>query len=233
MYFSPRKDSRSDGSGPAIQELENEIVFLRKRVTDLQRENELLKVPRPMPTSKNTCSWSSTDLVGKWPTQTWVTSLPEDVVQLPRLSQEVLPDLHSTQNAKHRILFDLSPKRVANAVFEHGQLCIRKLFSKHPAVFKVGICRNPVERWSHPVYGYALDCRENWLGMKIIAVFKTSCSAAMLETALIHEFHNTPGCRNQRAGGETPSPVDGPHFTYVVYRILMPPIKVRSLGNCG
>lgn len=230
MIFSP---TRVDDLKQTIQKLEDDILFLRKQVTALQRENELLKVPRPMPTLHDTKPWSTTELLREWPTQTWVTLIPKDVVSLPRLSQEVLPDLRSTQNAKHRILFDLSPKTVANRVCQHGRQCIQKLFSKHPAVFKIGICRNPVERWSHPLYGYALDTRECWLGMKVIAVFKTSCSAALLETALIHEFQKTPGCRNDKPGGETPSPVDGPHFTYVVYRILVPPTKVRSLGRSG
>ena len=64
--------------------------------------------------------------------------------------------------------------------------------------------------------------------MKILAVCETSFCAGMLESALIRIFKDTPGCRNDRPGGETPSVENGPHFTYVVYRILLPPRRVVS-----
>ena len=96
---------------------------------------------------------------------------------------------------KHKMLeewfwFDLpkSPNASASTVLSQAEGCVRSLFKKHPAVFKVGITSNPIKRWNHSRYGYAFDKIEGWLGMKILAVCETSFCAGMLESALIRIF---------------------------------------------
>ena len=160
----------------------------------------------------------------------WIGMLRQDVVNLPRLRMEVVPELLENQFCNGNITFDLpkNPKATASQVAQHAENAIRRLSKQHPAVFKIGLTSGPVKRWQHPRYGYALDKREKWRGMKIICVTASSFSAALLETMLISIFKGTPGCRNEKPGGETASPGEGPHFTYVVYRILTPPPRIVS-----
>ena len=165
----------------------------------------------------------------------WLCMLRQDVVSLPRLHTEVLPELLGTQYCSGKIIFDIpkSPKATASHVAEHAEGVVRRLSKEHPAVFKVGITSSPVRRWLHPTYGYSLDKRERWQGMKIICVTESSFSAALLECMLIAKFKGTPGCRNEKPGGETASPGEGPHFTYLVYRVLTPPPRIVSHGACA
>ena len=159
----------------------------------------------------------------------------QDVVSLPRLHTEVVPELLETQYCNGKLIFELpkSPKATASQVAEHAEGAIRRLSKEHPAVFKVGITSSPVRRWLHPTYGYSLDKRERWQGMKLICVTECSFSAALLECMLISKFKGTPGCRNEKPGGETASPGAGPHFTYLVYRVLTPPPRTVSHGACA
>lgn len=162
----------------------------------------------------------------------WIHMLRQDVVGLPRLHEEVIPGLLESLYCKGSITFDLpkSPKATAYQVTQHAERCVANLSNKYPAVFKIGITSSPVKRWIHPVYGYSLDRREHWQGMKIISITSTSFSAALIETMLISRFKGTPGCRNEKPGGESASPGEGPHFTYVVYRVLFPPPRIVSHG---
>lgn len=201
-----------------FRNLEEENASLLQQLANLQEQMSVL--PKPLPYRH-----SRSELLRMWPRQTWIANLREDVVVQPRLWQEILPELHETNNCRERILFDLckSQKATASSILSHAEQCIHSLSRKHPAVFKVGISSNPVRRWNHTLYGYAWDKKECWLGMKILAVCETSLSCAFLESALIRLFRNKPGCRNDRPGGESPSADQGPHFTYIVYNILLPP----------
>ena len=213
-----------------LRKVQDENKRLLEEVARLEKENSVLKIPRPLTTEPSQLHQSRSELLSTWPMQKWISNLRDDVLRLPRLWQEIIPQLHDSRNCSEHILFDLcqSPTAKASTVLSHAEQCIRNLFRKYPAVFKVGITSNPVNRWSHSVYGFALDKREGWLGMKILAVCDTSFSAALVESALIRIFQSSPGCRNDRPGGETPSIDEGPHFAYVVYRILLPPQQVVS-----
>ena len=219
-----------EGECNKIKQLETKNAELREQLLQVEVELSILKTAKPLPTLPGASKCPRSDLLQAWPSQTWTRCLREDVLQLPRLWQEILPALHETQNARGMVLFDLpkSPHASASTVLSHAEGCVRTLFKKHPAVFKVGITSNPIKRWNHSRYGYAFDKIEGWHGMKILAVCETSFCAGMLESALIRIFKDTPGCRNDRPGGETPSVENGPHFTYVVYRILLPPRRVVS-----
>lgn len=211
-----------------LTNLEKENIELKSKVSQLLIEVSLLKVqiPKQLPdTHASTVRSLASDLPLAWPDQAWLPCLPEGVLVLPRLRDEILPQLNQTMNAKHRIIFHLckSPRATASSVLNHCEQSIQDLFKKYPCVFKIGMTSNPVKRWQHPLYGYGFDRREYWQGMKVLMVSDTSFSAALAESSLIRKFKNTAGCRNYNPGGETPSPEQGPHFTYVVYKILLPP----------
>lgn len=223
---SPDRSVRVDVTKSELQ-LENE--HLREKVLSLQAEIHQLKLRSTLPHDLHK---GPVDLSGfKEP---WICKLRQDVVCLPRLATEILPQLQKTTNCDGRITFDIAknPKATASQVARHVERSVSNLSSEHPAVFKMGITASPVHRWCHPVYGYSRDRKEKWQGMKILSVNADSFSAALLESFLISKFKGTPGCRNENPGGETASPGDGPFFTYVVYRILVPPPRVVSYAVC-
>lgn len=211
-----------------VAQLKGENAKLREELEKLRQDNLMLRVPKP--SHSVPLALDSSRIQSLWPKQQWLACLGQELVQCRRLHDEILPELEDSNNANHCILFHLckSPKASASTILGHVERCVCDLSRKHPAVFKVGITCNPVRRWRNAKYGYAVDKRECWLGMKILAICDTSFSAGLIESFLIRRFLDTPGCRNDRPGGETPSPTEAPHFVYVVYRILLPPARVVS-----
>ena len=215
----------SVNSGHSELQLEND--HLRDKVQQLEVEVAALKQRLLM---QAPCSNPSNDSVemdfGRWGLlYPWLHRLRNDIARLPRLCAEILPLLDGTKCCEGRIQFDLHANRHATAsqVAKHVCASVARLSSRHPAVFKVGITVNPIHRWMHRLYGYCHDHREKWQGMRVVAVNASAFTGALLETILISTYKETPGCRNESPGGETASPADGPHFVYVVYRILTPP----------
>ena len=156
----------------------------------------------------------------------WLKHLPQPVLSLPRLESEIIPDLSRTNFVNGCLGFDMSSGGVASTVLGHGELTIKSFSSKCPALHKVGITSNPVQRWLHSSYGYQQDKHVKWDGMKIIFVHSDVQAVAFLEAALIRLFHGVPGCRNVQLGGEglkEGSNHSGPYFCYVVYKLLWPP----------
>ena len=180
-------------------------------------------------TGGRSCDEIGSDIRAAWPNEAWLEFLPKNVLQLPRLSSEVLPLLR-TNSSCLRISFDLckSPKATASTYLAHAETQIRKLFIKHPAVYKIGITFNPAQRWTHPKYGYSRDPFERWEGMKVIFASESSFAAALVESSMIRIFKGCPGCRNEKPGGETASQQEGPYFAYVVYRVLVPPKRPHA-----
>lgn len=212
------------------RELQLENNFLKSRVEQLSCEVGNLKKQIATQSVAQT-KMIPLNLESLGDTDQWVRKLKPDVACLPRLQLEVLPDLWNKQYCQGCIVFQL-PEIGASAsqVTKHGEEVIAKLSAKHPAVYKIGITSNPVRRWLHPTYGYAKDTKERWQGMKIWAVTSNSLSVALLEHFMISRFQNNPGCRNIRPGGESAVPGAGPHFAYVVARLLAPPSRVASHG---
>ena len=161
---------------------------------------------------------------GQW---AWVEHLRQEVRALDRVDNEILPMLEDSQFCNGRISFDLCKSPKASTDLSHCKSTVSRLSAVHPAVFKIGIAANPMQRWSNPTYGYCWDRRERWQGMKVVAACETGFSATLIESVLIEQFRDTPGCRNERPGGESTFPGPGPVFTYVVFRVLTPPPKVR------
>lgn len=214
-------------SGARKGELQLENLYLREQVQHLQEELNALQT-RAIPTSSQGAN--DVGALGGSSKEPWIQSLRQDVVHLPRLGTEIIPDLLESGYGNGKVEFDIpkNPRASASHVAKHVVDCVSKLSCKHPAVFKIGITANPIKRWKHPVYGYCLDRREKWQGMKVVSVNSSSFSAALLESFMISKFKGNLGCRNENPGGESACPGEGPHFTYVVYRVLVPPPRVVS-----
>lgn len=226
---------RSTGCTLVAQHGQNELQLenehLKQQVQRLQAEIHELKQCAASPQYHQ---HGNLDLKALGFKEPWIDSLRHDCVNLTRVTAEILPDLLETDYCNGKIIFDIpkNPKATASQVAKHHERCVSKLSSKHPAVFKIGITGNPVARWRHSVYGYCRD-REDWQGMLIMSVSSTSFAAALLETMLISIYRDTPGCRNQRPGGETASDSDGPYFTYVVFKELAPPPISPRVVSCA
>ena len=132
----------------------------------------------------------------------WVGQLSGDVTSLPRFRDEVVRDLEKTNFAEEAIVFDLVNSKLASSILSHAELCIRSISSKHPALYKIGVTRNPVQRWLHTGYGYKLDRHVQWERMTVLHAHCNADIIGLLEAALIRIFFNAPGCRNIRLGGE-------------------------------
>lgn len=217
------------GSGtPSELQLENQR--LQTRVQELELQVSLMMCPAQAPSVKDTAVADYTEPITDQP---WVRQLRQDVMCLPRLRTEILPMLDQSKAANRHIQFDIhkNPKATASQVIACAEARIHELSLRHPAVFKIGITSNPIRRWGHSTYGYKHDVIERWEGLKVLSIVPCSFSAALIETALITKFKGTPGCRNERPGGETACPGDGPHFVYVVFRVLTPPPRPLALGG--
>ena len=128
--------------------LETENSNLRAQLYQLQRENALLRMPKPTPPLVPGAKPSVVELLQTWPDQAWIQAVGDSVVGLPRLREEILPQLHGTNNGKGCILFHLfkNPKAKASAILQHALNSVLDLSKKHPAVFKIGITSNPIEK---------------------------------------------------------------------------------------
>lgn len=201
-----------------VQQLEAEVDLLKDQLTRLGRLQEN--------GDHHLCDWPHAS-------EEWMESLRPDVVCLSRLYSEILVELRETNHCEGQIHFEMpqNPKATASHIAKKAEASVTKLWSKHPAVFKIGLTSNPVRRWQHSVYGYCRDRREKWQGMNILFVTPNSLPAALIEAMLISRFKGSPGCRNENPGGETASPGDGPHFVYVVYRVLFSPPRVSGPGH--
>ena len=157
----------------------------------------------------------------------WLQDLPSHVRNMERLQAEVISDLNRTNFAGGKVTFDLpSSSALASGVLQHAELAIRSLSSRHPALYKVGITRNPVTRWEHTEYGYKFDKHVCWDGMTVVHIHADSHAIGLLEAALIRIFYETSGCRNVRLGGEgVDARAEGPFFCYIVHRRLVPPAR--------
>ena len=219
------------GSREMIQHLKDENQCLRDELSALREYvNKQGKDCSEQNEGASTLSHATECLARDWPTQPWISRLRKDVANLPRLTNEILPELTSTRDCSASILFDLAKSPKASVALQHAERVVASLSLKYPAVFKIGITSDPVRRWMHPRYGYCHDRKEKWQAMKVVFVSDTSYSAALVESVLIAKFKGVPGCRNECPGGESASPECGPHFAYVVFRILLPPLKCISSG---
>ena len=215
------------GSGkPSELQLENE----RPQTRVLELEGQVLICQAEALSVKDSAMEGYAEPITQQP---WVPQLRADVICLPRLRKEILPMFDQSKAASGHIHVDIhkNPKATASQVIAFAEARIHALSVQHPAVFKIGLTSNPIRRWGHATYGYKHDVIERWEGMKVLSIVRCSFSAALIETTLITKFKGTPGCRNERPGGETACPGDGPHFVYVVFRILTPPPRVTALGG--
>ena len=159
-----------------------------------------------------------------WTSNRWVED-NKHLLELPRMS-ECITQLDES-DCGDEILFCLCDQETCTAsrILKHCEWVICNLFRKHPAVYKIGITENPVNRWKGRSYSYKFDPTDDWQQMVVVFVGSDSLQCAFVEAHLIHRFLGRSGCRNVRPGGETAKPGPGPFFTYVVWKSLAPPSK--------
>ena len=95
---------------------------------------------------------------------------------------------------------------------------------KNLVVFKIGICSNPIARWSlpHSYKSEAYDC--------MYVVYQAAMLAcAFLETALIDKYSNVSGCRNDAPGGEGVTDPCANGHVYIVFKFLPVPPKADGV----
>ena len=159
----------------------------------------------------------------------WLQNMDQQVAQLPRMVEDIVPSLESSNFCNGAITFDVQvgdSALVASTLLAQCQSTIEGFYARHPAIFKIGLTKSPVARWSNAVYGYAHDKYDKWSGMKVLFAHADGLAAGLVEAALIQYFTSVPGCRNVNPGGEgIDQKCPGPYFTYVVYRVLVPPPK--------
>ena len=205
--------------------------------TALLQEREILQERIRLLTEQlDTFSWSSGKLpelvssYAAWRPASpwdWLASITETVRSLPRLQDELRPALEATNFSNGEIVFNLvnqgKHQALSGKILEHCEVVTRSLSFRGPCIFKIGITENPVSRWCVRKYAYKNDAIEKWQGMVVLHMDSDSFVCGLIEAHLIRVFRETPGCRNTAHGGESLSPLPGPHCVYVVFRSLVPP----------
>ena len=82
-----------------------------------------------------------------------------------------------------------------------------------PAMYKIGICASPLQRFTHPDIGYAQDGY-----IMVLLAASVSTEIAALEINLIKAHKGSEGCMNIAKGGEGRGPPDTGSFLYVVVK---------------
>ena len=146
----------------------------------------------------------------------------KDLLSLPGM-ERFLQQLDTYPN-RADISFNMCSQQntTASRILKHGEWVVSRLMAL-PAVFKVGITENVLERWSGKAYSYKFDPYTQWDAMIVLFIGNDSLSCGLVESHLISRFWGRPGFRNCQPGGETAKPGPGPFFTYVVYKSLAAP----------
>ena len=124
------------------------------------------------------------------------------------------------------VVFKLCGASHAGAVLHHASDVIKNLQAKGPLVFKVGVTKDPIHRWSNVEYGYkfekAYSRKPLYERMLVLIEVDSSQAAGFAEAALIAQFYGQNGCMNRALGGEgIGQNVPCKHFIYVVYGYSM------------
>ena len=208
----------------SLDQLQAEKLALQKDMDELKGkligtqcqlfETEKFIVPLGGAPGKKTCPKSD---------QSWLVDIG-DLVGLQGL-QRIVEQWRSLQG--NQIDFNLCAQddMTASRILQHCEWVVHNLSRRHPAVFKVGITENFVDRWCNKPYCYTKDKSDEWQGMTILFVARDSLACSLVESFLIHRFRGRPGCRNIQPGGESAKKSEGPFFTYCVWRLLVPPTK--------
>ena len=99
----------------------------------------------------------------------------------------------------------------------------RFILALEHARFKIGICRDPVERWFGEDH-YGLSYKNRYTRMLIFYCAEYASGpdgSGEWEKRLIGMCRHLPACQNARPGGEGAGP-HSPHFGYVVIRTHPP-----------
>ena len=176
------------------KQLEQDLQTLQLIIQELQQKLKKTEFPVLPRLVVSKPSLSSASRGNPW---YWLAHLPKGVQDLPRLREEIIPDLQSSGFGSSRIAFDVCEWKVASDLLDHCMLSVQSVFSKYPAVYKVGITRNPVLRWCQ---GYAKDPHTQWTEMRILALTPDPLSSGLIESSLIRCFQKSLAIRTFAVG---------------------------------
>ena len=151
----------------------------------------------------------------------WIQNI-QHLLELPRMQQFL--EQWEAFGGKSEIAFYVCKQNsmTASRILKHCEWVVCSLSKKNPAVYKIGITENVMDRWMGRPYSYKFDPYDDWEQMIVLYVGEDSMQCALVEAHLIHRFLGRSGCRNVRPGGETAQAGAGPFFTYVVWKSLAP-----------
>lgn len=146
----------------------------------------------------------------------WAGKLSSGILGLPRAVQ-----CFAAINADPTIDCRL-PKNGAltGAILTHACATVDSILREQgPAVYKIGYTHCPSFRMRNRLYGYVHDRHQKWQQMVVVYCSDEPVGPAFLEAALINKHKGSPGCRNERDGGESVQVQHGgPYFTYIIFQ---------------
>ncbi|CAE7930987.1 unnamed protein product [Symbiodinium necroappetens] len=151
------------GKDLQIRTLQDEIENLRALAQDLHVRLKVASLPT-VPANELTVKKPALSRKQQHDSWHWLSLLPQTITELPRMQSDVIPSLQSTTFAENRVVFELCGATVPSAILDHCEITINSVFAKYPALYKIGITRNPVERWQ---IGYAKETHA-WSEMKVL-----------------------------------------------------------------
>lgn len=114
-----------------------------------------------------------------WTSTSWLED-NEHLLELPRMKSFLLQ--WETCNCGTEIVFSLCKQQsmTASRVLKHCEWVICNLFKQTPAVYKIGITENPIDRWMGKSYSYKWDPTDDWEQMVILFVGADSMHCALV-----------------------------------------------------
>lgn len=201
-----------------VRKLETEKLALQDRVGELKGKLtavdlqlfELQKLTIPLGGAQGMKTSPPTS-------ESWLDDIG-DLAKLPRMNG-VIEQWLSLNTKEVDFNVCRQDSMTASRILQHCEWVVFHL-SREPAVYKIGITENCIDRWCNKKYSYKKDTVEKWQRMTVLFVAEDSLACGLVESYLIHRFRGRPGCRNNQPGGETMKKGPGPFFTYCVWRSL-------------
>lgn len=153
--------------------------------------------------------------------KSWIQNI-QHLLELPRTQQFLEQWEAFGRKSEIAVYVCKQNSMTASRILKHCEWVVCNLSKKHPAVYKIGITENVMERWIGRPYSYKFDPYDDWEQMIVLYVGADSMQCALVEAHLIHRFLGRSGCRNVTPGGESAKTGSGPSFTYVVWKSLAP-----------
>ena len=129
------------------KELERDIQMLRLVITDLQEKLKPGGLPslQRLVVVKKPAATTALRRGNPW---YWLATLPQHLGNLPRLQDEIIPDLQNTGFGSSRITFDVFEWKLASDLLDECVLSIQSLSSSVDGNEGISCVTRPPERWA-------------------------------------------------------------------------------------